>query len=101
MTRRYQNIAIEDDQHSYFRLVIRDSEGWMVWRAWRFEPDAGECLNRYIRQYGICRASSSAEHSYSPSLHIFYPLYTSHRRWLFLLTENIHENSNSVRIDVR
>ncbi|HEC4503182.1 DUF905 family protein [Escherichia coli] len=41
ITRRYQNIAIEDDQRSHFRLVVRDSEGRMVWRAWSFEPDAG------------------------------------------------------------
>ncbi|EPE5166577.1 DUF905 domain-containing protein [Yersinia enterocolitica] len=58
VTRRYQNIAIEDDQSSHFRLVLRDSEGRMVWRAWSFETDAGEGLNRYIRQYGILRASS-------------------------------------------
>ena len=58
VTRRYQNIAIEDDQSSHFRLVVRDSEGRMVWRAWSFETDAGEGLNRYIRQYGILRASS-------------------------------------------
>lgn len=58
VTRRYQNITIEDDQSSHFRLVVRDSEGRMVWRAWSFETDAGEGLNRYIRQYGILRASS-------------------------------------------
>ncbi|EOW00688.1 phage protein [Escherichia coli KTE98] len=59
VARRYQNIAIEDDQRSHFRLVVRDSEGRMIWRAWCFEPDAGEGLNRYIRKSGILRASSS------------------------------------------
>lgn len=59
ITRRYHNIAIEDDQGSHFRLVVRDSEGRMVWRAWCFEPDASEELNRYIRQYGLLIASSS------------------------------------------
>ena len=59
VTRRYQNIAIEDDQRSHFRLVVRDSEGRMIWRAWCFEPDAGEGLNRYIRNSGMLRASSS------------------------------------------
>lgn len=56
---QYQNIAVEDDQHSHFRMVVRDAEGQMFWRAWNFEPDAGEGLNCYIRQYGILRASSS------------------------------------------
>ncbi|MCM7327529.1 DUF905 domain-containing protein [Enterobacter hormaechei] len=58
ITSRYQNVAIEDDQCRHFRLVVRDSDGRMVWRAWSFETDAGEGLNRYIRQYGILRASS-------------------------------------------
>lgn len=58
VSRRYRNISIEDDQGSHLRLVVRDSEGRMVWRAWCFEPDAAEGLNRYIRQYGILRASS-------------------------------------------
>lgn len=58
-TRRYHNISIEDDLGSHFHLVGRDSEARMVWRAWNFEPDAGEGLNRYIRQYGILRAFSS------------------------------------------
>ncbi|HBY4776622.1 TPA: DUF905 domain-containing protein, partial [Klebsiella pneumoniae] len=30
-----------------------------IWRAWCFEPDGGEGLNRYIRKSGILRASSS------------------------------------------
>lgn len=54
----YQNVSIEDDQGSHFLLVVRDSEGRMVLRAWSFETDAGEGLNRYIRQYGILRAYS-------------------------------------------
>ena len=33
--------------------VVRDAEGRMVWRAWNFEPYAGEGLNRYIRRSGI------------------------------------------------
>ena len=53
VTSRYQNISIEDDQRSHFRLVVHDTEGRTVWRAWNFEPDAGEGLNGYIRQYGI------------------------------------------------
>lgn len=53
ITRRYHNICIEDDQGSHFRLMVRDPEGRMVWRAWNFEPDVGEGLNRYIRRSGI------------------------------------------------
>ncbi|HHK8977068.1 TPA: DUF905 domain-containing protein [Escherichia coli] len=49
---QYSNIAIEDDQGTYFRLVIRH-ERCMVWRAWNLEPDAGYWLNRYITRYGI------------------------------------------------
>ncbi|CAM6645492.1 DUF905 domain-containing protein [Klebsiella quasipneumoniae subsp. similipneumoniae] len=29
----YLNVAIEDDQGTHFRLVIRDSEGQLIWRA--------------------------------------------------------------------
>ena len=50
---RYHNVTIEDDQNTHFRLVVRDDDGCMVWRAWNFEPDAGEGLNRYIRRSGI------------------------------------------------
>lgn len=33
VTADYRNITIEDDQRSHFRLVVRDPEGRMVWRA--------------------------------------------------------------------
>lgn len=49
----YRNIAIEDDQGTHFRLVIRDSQGPLIWRAWNFEAGAGLMLNRYIASHGI------------------------------------------------
>ena len=49
---QYSNVAIEDDQGTDFRLVIRH-DCWIVWRAWNFELDAGYWLNRYIARYSI------------------------------------------------
>ena len=49
----YRNIAIEDDQNTHFRLVTRDSDNQLIWRAWNFEANAGEWLNRYLLSHGI------------------------------------------------
>ncbi|WP_373225155.1 DUF905 domain-containing protein [Enterobacter cloacae complex sp. ESBL7] len=51
----YTNVTIEDDQGTHFRLVLRDSEGQLIWRAWNFEASAGEGLNRYLVSHGIPR----------------------------------------------
>lgn len=55
----YANIAIEDDQGTHFRLIIRNAEGMMIWRAWNFESDAGYWLNKFIESDGIPCASSN------------------------------------------
>ncbi|MBC6501854.1 DUF905 domain-containing protein [Citrobacter freundii] len=51
----YRNIATEDDQATHFRLVIRDGENLLIWRAWNFEENAGKWLNRYLLSHGIPR----------------------------------------------
>lgn len=49
---QYENVAIEDDQGKYFRLVVRH-DGSMVWRAWNFDTGAAWELNRYLESHGI------------------------------------------------
>ncbi|AHE69230.1 hypothetical protein M942_04745 [Enterobacter ludwigii] len=49
----YHNVTIEDDHGTQFRLVIRDSDNQLIWRAWNFEASAGEWLNRYLLSHGI------------------------------------------------
>ncbi|MFH8136399.1 DUF905 domain-containing protein [Pantoea osteomyelitidis] len=52
---QFENVSIEDDQGTHFRLVVRH-EGCMVWRAWNFEPGAEFELNRFTERYGIRKA---------------------------------------------
>lgn len=49
----YDCVAIEDDQHTHFRLAIRDAEGQLIWRVWNFESGAGQGLNHYLQLYGV------------------------------------------------
>jgi hypothetical protein len=48
----YTNVAIEDDQGTHFRLVVRVF-GQMVWRDWNFAAEAGAGLNEYIISGGV------------------------------------------------
>jgi hypothetical protein len=91
LIRLYRNITIEDDQGSHFRLVVRDTEGRMVWRAWNFEPDAGEGLNRYIRSMASVQTPYplTAKHlpAHSPSRTRFIIPIRQPSPLAFLLTE--------------
>lgn len=40
----YDRVAIEDDQHTHFRLAIRDAEGQLIWRVWNLSPEPGRVL---------------------------------------------------------
>ena len=54
---QYQNVAIEDDQGTHFRLVVRhQDDDSLVWRVCNFEPCGEFLMNRYIRDYGVRRA---------------------------------------------
>ena len=50
-TRKYRNVFIENDQGSHFRLVVRDTDGNMIWREWNFEGCSE--LIKCVKQYGI------------------------------------------------
>lgn len=87
---RYHNVTIEDDHHTHFRLVVRDDDGGMVWRAWNFEPDAGAGLTHIsgamasAGRYSPTDKPHSRQPSPGPS---FITPHASHRGWHLLLTE--------------
>lgn len=56
----HANITIEDDQGTHLRLIIRNPEGIMIWRAWDFEPEAGLWLNKFIESEAISHGPSNA-----------------------------------------
>ncbi|HHA3381821.1 TPA: DUF905 family protein [Salmonella enterica subsp. enterica serovar Freetown] len=53
MASQYINVAIEDDQGTHFRLVIRDGDNQLIWRIWNFEAGAGVMLNRFLVSHGM------------------------------------------------
>lgn len=55
VTTAYRNVFTEDDQGTYFRLVIRNAEGQLRWCCRNSEPDAGTQLNTRLASEGLLR----------------------------------------------
>ena len=56
-THKFKNVFIEDDQGKHFRLVVRDTDGNLIWREWDFEPC--DYLHKYMDSKGIERYESA------------------------------------------
>ena len=48
---QYTNFSIENDQGTFFQLVVRDEEGMLKKCAWNFETDVGALLNSALASY--------------------------------------------------
>ncbi|EGI9630003.1 TPA: DUF905 family protein [Escherichia coli] len=68
ITTAYRNVFTEDDQGTYFRLVIRNAEGQLRWCYRNSEPDAGKQLNVWLASEGL---SDNKRHSFHPSGRVF------------------------------
>lgn len=51
LTAQYTNVSTENDQGTYFQLVVRGEEGVLTKCAWNFENDVGALLNRALASY--------------------------------------------------
>ncbi|MGX5093551.1 DUF905 family protein [Enterobacter sp. UPMP2061] len=51
LTAQYTNVSIDNDQGTYFQLVVRGEEGLLTKCAWNFENDVGALLNRALASY--------------------------------------------------
>ena len=85
-TRKYRNVFIEDDQGSHFRLVVRDTDGNMIWREWDFEQC--DYLHKYMENKGILRYESAHVLNHRIAGEQFYMVVLSE-------TETLDINSNT------
>lgn len=54
----YANVAIEDDQGTHFRIVMRYQDGQLIERVWNFQPDGGAGFNHYLDTHGTLKADT-------------------------------------------